>query len=325
MKKVSVIVPIYNVEQYIERCAVSLFQQDFEDIEYIFVNDGTPDNSMDVLQKTIKKYPNRATQVKIFHHSQNKGLGVARNTGFKNAIGEYIINIDSDDWCELDMISSLYAKAKETDADIVVCDTFINYNHKEVYRKQECAEDNLKNLFLAKINAFLPNKLIKRELYIRNKLSSPAQISMAEDRWLSVRLFFYAKKIVHVSKALYHYSQENTNSICSNISFKTWDDLRWYVQTTEVFLKEKNLYQRYKKEFLINNLFYIIWLSEGNNYKKNIKYVSPKSDKLKYLWQIPTLNIGNKLIFSFYILNLPFVANFLIRCKDMLRKVLKSK
>ncbi len=99
-EKVSIIVPIYNVEKYIERCAVSLFEQDFEDIEYIFVNDCTPDNSVEILEKVIEKYPNRKSHLKIVHHKENKGLGSARNTGLEQATGNYILHIDSDDWCE---------------------------------------------------------------------------------------------------------------------------------------------------------------------------------------------------------------------------------
>ncbi len=117
---VSIIVPIYNVEKYIERCAVSLFEQDFEDIEYIFVNDCTPDNSIQILEEVIEKYPNRKSNVKIIHYKANKGLGSARKTGLEQATGEYVLHIDSDDWVELDMVLCLYNKAIETDADIVI-------------------------------------------------------------------------------------------------------------------------------------------------------------------------------------------------------------
>ncbi len=328
MKKVSVIVPVYKAEKHIERCAVSLFEQDFEDIEYIFVNDDSPDNSIDVLQKTIKDYPARQPHIKIINHVKNKGLGAARRTGLKNATGEYIMHIDDDDWCELDMISSLYTKAQETNADIVICDAFFNSKDKEVYGKQEYAEsveDNLRNLLRVKINAFVWNKLVKHSLYKDNNIYSPTEINMAEDRWLVTRLFLVATSIVYVPRAFYHYWQDNPDSICSKTSAKTWDDLRWYVKTTQMFLEEKGVYEKYKDLFLINNLAYVLWLLKGSNYKATIKYVSPESDKLKYLWQLHKLKFSTKLIFSFYVLNLAVVAIVLTRCRKALKLIVKKK
>ncbi len=327
IKQVSIVVPIYKGANYIQKCVVSLFEQDFESIEYIFVNDCTPDNSMDVLQNIIKSYPHREPHIKILHHSQNRGLGAARNTGLENATGEYILHIDSDDWCELDMVSSLYAKAKETNADIVISDLFVNYKDEEIYRKQEYSEkleENIRNLLLAKLNAFVWNKLVKHKLYKENNISSPTEISMPEDKWLVIRLFLVAKSMAYLPKAFYHYWQENPNSICANTSDKTWNDLRWYVKTTKLLLEEEGLYEKYKNEFLTNNLSYILRLLKGNNYKEKIKYVSPESDKLKYLWQIHGMGFSSKFIYSFYILNLAFVGDFLIKCREILKKILKK-
>ena len=92
---VSVIVPIYGVEKYIERCARSLLEQTIENIEYIFVNDCTKDNSIAILESVIKEYPHREHQVRIIHHGTNKGLPQARKTGLLNAHGEYIAHCDN--------------------------------------------------------------------------------------------------------------------------------------------------------------------------------------------------------------------------------------
>ena len=98
--KVSVIVPIYNVEAYIERCAISLFEQTLDDIEYIFVNDCTPDNSMMILSEVLSRYPQRKEQVRIINQPKNQGAAKAREDGIKEARGEYIIHCDSDDWVD---------------------------------------------------------------------------------------------------------------------------------------------------------------------------------------------------------------------------------
>lgn len=107
--KISVIIPIYNVERFITRCAISLMKQTLkEDVEFIFVDDATPDRSIDLLQEVINQYPERRNQVRLIRHAKNKGLPAARNSGLKVAVGEYIFHCDSDDWLELDMLETLY-------------------------------------------------------------------------------------------------------------------------------------------------------------------------------------------------------------------------
>lgn len=101
MPKVSVIIPVYGVEKYIERCVRSLFEQTLDDIEYIFVDDCCLDRSIEILDNVIKEYPNRRTDIKIVHHKENKGLAQARQSGIKVATGEYFVHCDSDDWVTL--------------------------------------------------------------------------------------------------------------------------------------------------------------------------------------------------------------------------------
>ena len=123
--KVSVIVAIYNSEKYIEECARSLFTQTLDEIEYIFVNDATPDNSICILKNVLKEYPNRQSYAKIINLETNGGIAHARQIGISQASGEYIIHADSDDWVDNDMYERLYVYAKETNSDIVGC----NFRH----------------------------------------------------------------------------------------------------------------------------------------------------------------------------------------------------
>ena len=118
---VSICVPIYGVEKYIERCAISLFEQTYKNIEYIFVNDCTQDNSIDVLKSIIEKYPVRKNCVRIINHERNKGLGAARNTAITNATGMFIMHVDSDDYVEKDIVERLVKKQNENNSDIVTC------------------------------------------------------------------------------------------------------------------------------------------------------------------------------------------------------------
>ncbi len=126
--KVSVIIPIYGVEKYIEKCARSLFDQTLKsNVEFIFVNDCTKDDSINILNNVISEYPSRKDQIIVINHDTNKGLATARKTGLSYSSGTYIVNVDSDDYFESDMLESMYNKAEENNAEIVVADYFITY------------------------------------------------------------------------------------------------------------------------------------------------------------------------------------------------------
>lgn len=122
------IVPVYNVAPYIEKCARSLLEQTLENMEIIFVDDKTPDNSIEIINSLLDNYPSRKSQTKIIHKRKNEGLAAARKDGILAATGEYIIHCDSDDWADTTLYRTLYEKAKETGADIVICDEVYEYN-----------------------------------------------------------------------------------------------------------------------------------------------------------------------------------------------------
>ena len=131
---VSVIIPIYKVESFIVRCVESLFNQSLsEGVEFIFVNDATPDRSVELLQEQLGFFPSRKEQVILLEHAENKGLPAARNTGLSVAKGEYVFHCDSDDFLEADGLEKMYKAAKEQEADIVWCDWFLSFEKNERY------------------------------------------------------------------------------------------------------------------------------------------------------------------------------------------------
>lgn len=134
--KVSVIIPVYKVEKFIGRCVKSLMEQTLQDVEYIFVDDASPDGSIVILRNVLADYPERSNHVKILTHTENKGLPAARNTGLSVAQGEYIFHCDSDDFVEVNMLEQLYHKVTETDVDIVWCDWYLTFENSERYMKQ---------------------------------------------------------------------------------------------------------------------------------------------------------------------------------------------
>lgn len=214
--KVSVIIPVYNVERYIERCARSLFEQTMSDgIEFLFVDDCTPDNSISVLSSVLSQYPERKVQTTVLHHKQNKGQAQARKTGIQAAKGEYIIHCDSDDWVAPDIYERLYGLASENDYDIVWCDYYRSDGTNHTAISQPCERERvplLKAYLSSGLIASLCNRLCKAELQKSDHFIYPVA-NMTEDLVIVTQATLKAKKIGYVSEPLYYYFC-NPQSIC---------------------------------------------------------------------------------------------------------------
>ena len=135
--KVSVIIPAYNTEAYMEQCLESLLQQTLKDIEIIVVDDGSSDNTLSILRKYEQQYPKK---VHVFH-KENGGQASARNLALQHAKGEYLGFVDSDDWIDKEMYEEMYQKAVDEDADVVVCDMVDHYSDYQIYHHSSRFED----------------------------------------------------------------------------------------------------------------------------------------------------------------------------------------
>ena len=212
MPKISVIIPVYKVEKYIEKCARSLFEQSLEDMEFIFVDDCTPDNSITIVKSVVEDYPNRKKQIKYLSHEKNQGLTSTRNLGLSVALGDYIAYCDSDDWVDIYMYEKLYNHAILENADVCFCNFQFAFKDKlDYYECTSVYADKTKtiNSYISTVWTVIWNMIAKREILVDYELKSPENISYCEDFWLSVRLFYYANKITKVDEALYFYNQMN--------------------------------------------------------------------------------------------------------------------
>lgn len=237
--KVSVIIPIYKVERFIKRCVVSLMEQTIDNVEYIFVNDATPDNSMQILNETIALYPDRISQIRILHHEVNKGLPTARNTGLALACGEYVFHCDSDDYVEVDMLENLYEEAVKREVDIVWCDWFLTYEKNERYMKQPEyfeSQDALKAMLSGRMKFNVWNKLVKRSLYVNYHITFPNGYGMGEDMTMMM-LFVHAKNVAYLPKAFYHYVKFNAGAFSQNYSSKHLKELQYNVNRIVSFIR----------------------------------------------------------------------------------------
>lgn len=225
---ISAIIPIYNVAPYIERCTRALMEQTLKDVEFIFVDDASPDDSVGILKGILQEYPQR--NVRILTHEHNKGLPAARNTGIVAATGEYIWHCDSDDWPEPDMLESLYNAAKEADADIAYCDFYLDYGNRRRYMvtpDYTSAKEMLEQGFLVGLMKYnVWNKLIRRSLY--QGITFPEGHSMGEDMTI-ISLAVHAQRVIRVPRPLYHYFKLNDKAFSNTFSSKHLEDIRYNV------------------------------------------------------------------------------------------------
>ena len=214
--KVSIIVPVYKVEAYIEQCVRSLFEQTLENLEFIFVDDASPDESVAIIKRVLDEYPQRKGQVKFIRHEHNMDLAQTRKDGLNAATSEYFIYIDSDDWVEPNYAELLYTKAQETNADIVVCD-FYFYKNEEISvinavpDKEGDTGERLRDDTLNRRS--WPNvwiRLFRRSLFADNDIIWPKH-GMAEDVVITSQATYYAKMLAYLNSPLYHY-RWNPNS-----------------------------------------------------------------------------------------------------------------
>lgn len=326
--KVSVIVPIYGVVNFIARCVESLMEQTLQEVEYIFVNDATPDGSMKVLREVLSRYPHRSQSVKIVEHEANKGLPAARNTGLKYAQGEYIFHCDSDDFVEKDMLETLYTMAITQEADIVWSDWFLSFEQNERYMKQhDCAtaNDALKAILSGTMKYNVWNKLVKRSLYTENNIVFPAGHGMGEDMTM-IRLFVCAKRVAYCPQAFYHYVKMNTGAMTAAYSEKHLSDLRYNVEQTIDFIHRKcgNEWDEYieffklnvKLPFLITDRFSMYrlwseWYTESNQYINRNKSICLRTRML----QIMAAKKQYWVVWLYYKLVQQLVGSFILRYK----------
>lgn len=244
MPKVSVIVPIYNVSQYIERCVRSLFEQTLQDIEYIFVNDCTPDDGMDILYMLVEEYSNRKEQVHIINHEKNLGLACSRIDGIKMAKGKYIAHCDSDDWVDLDLYEKLYNKAVATDADITICDFQCEYNsgrkaEKIITNITYSPRDALLNMHNESFYCMVWRALFKRYFVLTHNLLPLPHVDMWEDTCVMIPAFYYANKVAKVDDSVCHYFV-NDQSMCANSANpKLYEDRKKTIEYLEIFFSDK--------------------------------------------------------------------------------------
>ena len=214
---ISLVIPVYGVEKYITEFAESVLSQSYPYLQYIFVNDGTKDSSIDLLNDIIdKKYPHQRQNV-IIVDKENAGLPAARATGLEYVTGDYVYHVDPDDWISADSLRKIAEKAEETNADIIYFHYVKEYENRSSVKREGLyssadKEDYVRDMYNHRAYGTFCNKCVKASLYKEHVIYSPVY-PYAEDCYVTVQLVGYASSIDRLDEVVYHYRKNNPTSI----------------------------------------------------------------------------------------------------------------
>ncbi len=273
-KKLSVIIPNYNNEEYLEKSIESLINQSYSNLEIILINDSSNGNCDEIANKYKDK-------IKYIKHDKNKGIFQTRLTGYNSATGDYIAFLDADDYVSVDYYRTMMEKAIETDSDIVINNFILQYDDgsqkifnlmqqplKELNGK-ECFENYMEQIGLNYSWSILPNKIYKKTLwdkafpYYKNM---EKRLVMTEDIAFSTILFYFAKRVNKIHNDVYYYCQHEKSSTASKgIKYEKMisniEDIITSFNFIEKFLKDVEAYEEYKEKFLLwKSLYYKIYI-----------------------------------------------------------------
>ncbi len=295
---VSVVVPVYKVEQYLARCVGSLLDQTLKDIEIILVDDGSPDGCGAICDE----FQARDSRVKVIH-KQNGGLPSARNAGIAAATGEYLGFVDSDDWVSEKMFEELYHSAKQKDADAAVCDYVMVGDENVIVAGMSEGSQNIGAQLLAGIKPIAWNKIYRRS----RGLHFYEHLKFSEDRPTVIPFLTRSNRVAHVPHPLYYYFQRNESIVdkyAQNASFL------YDVESLRLMLRDSEA--KYQKQAAKYCADVLIWTISNN--KRN----SCKADIIEYLQELSPLFLQNRYVKGdknfFWLLTQETVPKNLIYC-----------
>lgn len=298
--KISIIIPVYKVEKYIAQCCHSLFNIENDAVEFIFVDDASPDASIGILCSVLEQYPQKKNVTRILYHDINKGVAAARNTGLLAATGEYIAFVDADDWVEKDMFEKMYETARRNNSDIVGCDWYLEFErNRRILRQPVCltAREGLYAMLAGELRWYLWSFIIRRSLFIDNEITFLEGADIGEDMAVLIKCFSCAGAYTHIAEALYHHIRYNDAA------------LTYMQQNAQICIVRRNVNQTV--DFL-NEKFPGEFKEELDYFKLNVKFPLLITDDIKSydlwnctfsesdyaIWNNPRQPLRNKLLQS---------------------------
>lgn len=281
---VSILVPVYNVENYIHRCLESIINQSYENIEVIIVNDCSKDSSVKIINEILTKSKTNKI-IKIINHDENLGLGGARLTGLKNTTGEWLMFVDGDDYLELDAVKKLVEFANDSNPEMIVFGYNIVYSKKTVKVKSDFdyKENYIQGMLLRNKCVAVWNKFYKTSLFIDNNIYPEIGLNQGEDYAITPRVAEKAKKIIRIDEPLYNYIQYNTTSYTKNFKKDHIQQLKRADDILYAFF-ENLMDDEILKKMRIRTILYMFKISSLKTYKDILSiYISPLHSKVSGL------------------------------------------
>ena len=315
--KVSILVPVYRAEDYIVKCAESLFLQTYKDIEYVFVNDCAKDNSIELLNSTLLKYPHRKDNVIIVNHSCNRGVAAARNTAVETATGDFLMWVDPDDYLDVNAVDLLVQELNRTLADVII---FSNYSMRTDGVVCKHASSMEKHYFISlillnTIPGVLWNKIIRASLYKEQETLFVEGHNQGEDYSVIPRILYSTSNIVWFDKPLYYYNELNVSSYSNNINIKSIYNQLFADDTLYSFFKDKEEYEAVLPLIYIRSLLFLIKTSIPSNYKDAVEIYS---DRISLRW-MKQLSLTDNIIICLLKIKMYRTLSYLIKFTKKVR------
>ncbi|WP_177199292.1 glycosyltransferase family 2 protein [Clostridium frigidicarnis] len=317
MVDVSIIIPAYNVEKYIGRTLNSAINQTFKNIEIIVINDGSEDNTHDI----IEEYANVDSRIKVIQ-KENKGVSSARNQGIKSSVGDYLMFLDGDDWVENTAVEEMYSFLINEDGDILVSDFYLDYGKKIMDYYFEFNDDSIDNIeyikkiLLGQSSGVIWNKMFKRKLFIEHNILFPENITLGEDACTLIKLIYNSKKIIKFNKSFVHYIQrpERITATNNEKSYSIYDSVICLTQ----YFYEIDLYHKLKDEIEFFEYLYVFYYrvieAKTNNEVTVDMYCRWKNTRKKIRFNIHYKNFINSLSFNKRLKSRLVLFNYNLAC-----------
>lgn len=326
MPKVTIIIPIYNAKNYLNKCLDSITNQSLQDLQVILVNDGSTDSSEQIIDEYIAKYPNLFEKL----NKENGGQATARNLGIKYAKGEYVIFIDSDDYIEPSMIEELYTSANKNNADIAICDYYEitndeNKEHKKALIKY--SDNIIINYILSNPSPW--NKLIKLDL-IKNNSILFLEKHIYEDLATMPILCGYAKTIEYVEKPLYNYIIRSGSTMRQTEYNPKLDSIFVAMDHLENEFTSRGLIKDYSKELEFLFIYHLLYAASGrfleyNEGKEKLKKIKLIINNKYPNWEKNIYFKKQSLVFKitsiFFYINNPLLINLYLFVRKHFKKI----
>lgn len=324
MPKVSVIVPVFKAAPFIARCAQSILGQTLDDLEILFIDDCTPDDSIEILKNVIEQFPERAASVRIIKMPTNSGLTAVRWRGIIEATGDYIIHCDSDDWVDSNLYELMYNEAIRSDADVVVCpirDEYQNGGHTRPSRSLPAScNDVVCNWWRDSVGMFCWNKLVKRSIYTDHDITPYVGVNMWEDNGLMLRLFYYARRLSQIKGAVYHYNRANANAMTSGYGRNAINQMIRCAKLLAEFFDSKPDAAEYRKTVLtLKFLAKLNLVATRYDWLREFHHLFPESNVAAGWISLDAFSTKGKLRFIFVKYHLAWLFVTLFKLKAALK------